>query len=415
MSVTQLIHATPTTPAAQEAVEDATQRTAQGASEGVAQEAARPPVREGAGREAQEAGGAGGANGAGGSDGTRPIGAAGHGPGQAGSASVRSAPAGSAVAGAVGATRAAKELELRRGEFELAVQLGHVRTVLAAPVGRRLVERAEIDRLRAAKGFPEALRERVRTVGTAEAARSLAISPGRFTRLARAGYITPVRFYLNRYRAIVWLYAAAELREFAAGEPALLVGRFPKAAGDSGGPEEDRRGRNWRARRVGHLLRRSTDPWERTAVIGAVLGAAKLAEAVPDPYERAYLNRLKPIMAPAHPESEAARAAVREVLLAGHPDELRWYRASLTVLLEEARSVRAAPVPGAAAPGPASLASAPGSGPGSGPGAEGRPDGRPPGPPAARAPEVPRRGGRGMFLSRLAGRKEKHPALGAAR
>ncbi|WP_052489453.1 DUF6397 family protein [Streptomyces sp. 150FB] len=317
--------------------------------------------------------------------------------------------AGAAGAGTVGATRAAKELDLRRGEFELAVQLGHIRTVLAARGGRRLVERAEIDRLRAAGGFPDALRERVRTVGTAEGARLLSVSPGRFTRLARAGYITPMRFYLNRYRVIVWLYVADELRAFAAGEPALLVGRFPKAVGETAGPEEDRRGRNWRARRVGHLLRRSADPWERAAVIGAVLGAARLAEAVPDPYERAYLNRLRPILAPAHPESEAARAAVQGVLLAGHPDEVRWYRASLTVLLEEARLAKAAPRPGAA-PGPASA-----SAPEPAPDTEVRPDCRPQEPPTARAPEVPRRGGRGSLLTRLGVRNERNPGLGAAR
>lgn len=133
------------------------------------------------------------------------------------------------------AGRAAQELRLRRGEFELATQMGHVRTVGGALSGRRRVARGEVERLRRAAGFPDALRERVRTVGTAEGADLMDISPGRFTRLARAGYLVPVRFYLNRYRAVVWLYLAEELRAFASGEPGLLRGRLPRTpTGGSG-------------------------------------------------------------------------------------------------------------------------------------------------------------------------------------
>lgn len=126
------------------------------------------------------------------------------------------------------AGRAAQELRLKRGEFELAAQLGHVRTVGGLVSGRRRVARGEIERLRRSPGFPEALRERVRTVGTAEGAELLGVSSGRFTRLARAGYLVPVRFYLNRYRAVVWLYLAEDLRLFASGEPGLLTGRLPR-------------------------------------------------------------------------------------------------------------------------------------------------------------------------------------------
>lgn len=199
----------------------------------------------------------------------------------------------------VGVDRAAQELELRRGEFALAAQLGHIRTIAGAAAGRRQVARQEIDRLRAADGFPGALRERVRTVGTAEAAELMSVSPARFTRLARAGFVAPVKFYLNRYRAVVWLYLADDLRAFVATEPVLLTGRFPetlRAGLDAG---EDRRPRNWRGRRIGLLLHESEDAWERAAIAGCVLDPAHLAELVRDPYERAYLNRLRPDLAQA--------------------------------------------------------------------------------------------------------------------
>ncbi|MFF3752353.1 DUF6397 family protein [Streptomyces sp. NPDC002018] len=243
----------------------------------------------------------------------------------------------------VGVVRAARELELKRGEFELAAQLGHIRTLAGPGAGRRQVSRQEIDRLRAAEGFPEALRERARTVGTAEGAELLTVSPGRFTRLARAGFIVPVRFYLNRYRAIVWLYPADEVRTFATREPALLTGRLPRPLRLGADPEEDRRPRTWRGRRIGHLLRESGDPWERAAVVGCVLDPALLAELVPDPHERAYVNRLRPDLAPGRPESDAARATVRPLLVAEHPDEIRWHRASLDTFLAEARRTRPAP------------------------------------------------------------------------
>lgn len=246
---------------------------------------------------------------------------------------------------AVGVTRAARELFLKRGEFELAAQLGYIRTTPGAAPGRRQVARREIDRLRAAAGFPDMLRARVRTVGTAEGAALMPVSPGRFTRLARAGFITPVRFYLNRYRAVVWLYLADELWAFADREPQLLTGRLPRTlcAGLDAG--DDLRARNWRGRRIGHLLRESDGPWERAAVVACVLDQAQLAELARDPYERAHLNRLRPDLAPGYPESEAARATVRRLVTADHPDEIRWHRARLDTLLADARRTRPAPRP----------------------------------------------------------------------
>ncbi|QXE33186.1 hypothetical protein KQY30_01590 [Streptomyces sp. GMY02] len=272
-----------------------------------------------------------------------------------GSAGADAGPEGGAAgkrARTVGVVRAARELELRRGEFELATQLGHVRAIAGPAAGRRQVTRQEIDRLRAAQGFPDTLRQRVRTVGTAEGAELISVSPGRFTRLARAGCVAPVTFYLNRYRAVVWLYLADELKEFAGREPALLTGRLPLALRHGPDSEDDRRPRNWRGRRIGHLLHQSADPWERAAVVGSVLDPGHLAELVRDPYERACLNRLRPDLAPGHPASEAAQATVRRLLLADDPDEIQWHRGSLDMLLEEARRTGPAPRPGEPVPGP---------------------------------------------------------------
>ncbi|MFD6989966.1 DUF6397 family protein [Streptomyces sp. NPDC059943] len=298
------------------------------------------------------------------------------------------------VSETLAAGRAAQELRLKRGEFELATQMGHVRTVGGALSGRRRVARGEVERLRRAAGFPDALRERVRTVGTAEGAELMDISPGRFTRLARAGYLVPVRFYLNRYRAVVWLYLAEELRAFASSEPGLLTGRLPRsgtcteprtrtrtARADSGSRsgtatdadtdtdaaldaeaaevvearapgEEDCRPRNWRGRRIGLLLHESDDRWERAAIVGSVLDPVQLAELVPDPYERACLNRLRPDLAPGRPASEAGREVMGRQLIADDPDEISWHRSSLTALLADARRDRQAPRPSGTAPAP---------------------------------------------------------------
>ncbi|MET7617589.1 DUF6397 family protein [Streptomyces sp. NPDC005408] len=243
--------------------------------------------------------------------------------------------------------RAAQELDLKRGELDLAVQLGLVRTAPGASGGPPRIDRQEVDRLREAEGFPDALRERVRTVGTMEGSGLVSISPARFTRLARTGHFTPIRFYLNRYRAVVWLYLAEELREFARANPALLSGRTPPALRTMLDAGEDRRARNWRGRGLGLLLRGTDDPWQQAAAIASVLDSATLAEVVPDPYERSHLRVLRPELVPGRPESAAAREVVERLLLADHPDEILWHRVSLAHALREARELRPAPRPGA--------------------------------------------------------------------
>ncbi|MEU6975684.1 DUF6397 family protein [Streptomyces sp. NPDC046371] len=254
--------------------------------------------------------------------------------------------------------RAAEELGLRRDEFQLAVQLGIVRTVSAAtgsasaagPDGpgagaRRRVHRSEIERLRAAPDFPEGLRERVRVVGATEGARLLEVTRDRFTRLARTGHFSPLRFYVNRYRAVVWLYPAAELAEFALNHPGLLSGRLPLDVRSREDGHEDWRPRNWRARRLGSLLRASRDPWVRTAAIASLLDPLQVAEVVDDPYERAYLDRLRPEPPAWRPTGPTARERADRLMLADDPDEILWHRMSLALALDEARADRPAPLP----------------------------------------------------------------------
>ncbi|MEV7404609.1 DUF6397 family protein [Streptomyces sp. NPDC091267] len=244
------------------------------------------------------------------------------------------------------ASRAATELGLKRGEFELAVHLGIVQVEAQPNGGRPRVRPVEIDRLRSEDGFPAALRERVRTVGTAEGARLMGISPVRFTRLARAGCVTPVAFYLNRYRAVVWLYLAQELGRLAARSPELLVGRSPawmRSRLDAG---TDCRPRNWRSRRIERLLTLNDDPWARAAVAAEALDPVQLAEVVDDPYERAYFVRVRPEPVFGHRGSQATREAMGRLMLADEPDEILWRRVNLIMELDSARELRQAPRPG---------------------------------------------------------------------
>jgi hypothetical protein len=252
-------------------------------------------------------------------------------------------------------SRAARELGLKRSEFDLAVHLGRIRTVRDEGGGR--VAREEIERLRAEEGFPDGLRERVAAVGTKDGAAIVDVSPSRFTRLARLGLIVPVRFYLNRYRAVVWLYLAEELREFAAdgNNAPLLSGRTPEGLRSQLASGVDLRPRNWRGRHLGFLLRQADgDPWARAAAVTCLLDPVQVAEIVKDPYERAYLSRLRPGL-PAHgaPGSPAA-ALAQAIMTARDPDEIGWLRADLARALGEARdhhpAPRPAPKPGTADP-----------------------------------------------------------------
>ncbi|MFZ3555717.1 DUF6397 family protein [Streptomyces sp. BH055] len=242
---------------------------------------------------------------------------------------------------------AARELGLKRGEFDLAVRLGRIRTVPAPGGGRRRVPREEIDRIRAAEGFPDTLLEQVRVVGTAEGAELMDIPSTRFTRLARAGMLTPAKFYVNRYRTVVWQYLAQELREFAGAEVngPLLTGRAPDRVRARLRAGADLRPKNWRARHAGYLLGQADGPWERAAAVATLLDPTQLAELVASPYERVHLHRLRPdefwYGAPESPNA----AIVQRILTADDPDEISWLRGNLLLNLEEARRERPAPQP----------------------------------------------------------------------
>uniref|UniRef100_UPI001489AF1A DUF6397 family protein n=1 Tax=Streptomyces sp. I05A-00742 TaxID=2732853 RepID=UPI001489AF1A len=240
--------------------------------------------------------------------------------------------------------RAARELGLKPNEFELAVQLGEVRTAASGPGAvRRVVPGEEIERHRSAEGFPEALRARLWTVGTADGAELAGVGPSRFTRLARCGLLVPVRFWINRYGAVVWQYLASEVAEFADSRPGLLTGRLPadlRAALDAGG---DERGVRWRRLRVGQLVAGAEDPWQRAAATAAVLSPAHLIPAVPDPGERAWVSALRPTLTTVRPSTPAGRAVVEGLVIADGPEEVARYQERLAASVAEARERGAVP------------------------------------------------------------------------
>lgn len=242
------------------------------------------------------------------------------------------------VGAPVSGVQAAGELGLSRSEFARAVQLGIVRAGPSAPGGAARYARAELDRVRSAEGPPAALRGRLEALAGAEAAAVvLGIGPSRFTRLARCGHVIPVGYRINRYRAVVWLYLAGELREFAAREPGMLRGSAPPADREVMAAKADLRPRKWRGRHVGLLLRRTADPWERAAVLAAVLPEHEVRDAVPDPAERIVLAALAPPPPYGHPQAPAAAAVAARLLRAELPEEVHWYRTSLDFALAGAR------------------------------------------------------------------------------
>ncbi|WP_223735672.1 DUF6397 family protein [Streptomyces purpurogeneiscleroticus] len=264
--------------------------------------------------------------------------------------------------------RAARELGLKTGEFELATQLEEVMTVLPGPgaaPGRRRVPAAEVERLREEEGFPDTLRERIRVVGAAEGAELLGIAPGRFLRLARAGCFGPVRFYVNRYGAIVWQYLATELEAFAGRECSLIHGPTPPPMRELLTRGQDWRGRLWRSRRVAQLVEEADGSWAVSAVIAAVLPPEELASLVRDPAERAWLRKLRPRLSSAGANTTRTREAVERAETAEEFDEVMWYRISLSRQLDAARQEHPAPplshpgaAPSTASPGTASRAGA---------------------------------------------------------
>ncbi len=239
--------------------------------------------------------------------------------------------------------RARAELGLERADFEVAVQLGHIRTA-TGPNGRRMVPRAELSRLRAEEGFPDTLRDRSRLVGTITGAELMGVSRDRFAKLAKLGCFRPARWYANRYRAVVWLYPASEVGEFARTREGWLKGRLPEEARaflDGGG---DRRAEGWRSRCVERLVAEASDAWQAAAVWSALLGPDEMADLVPDPDEYACLRHLMPALPVARFGSSATGDDAPPVSpLAEEADEIAFARMSLADALGRARAQRTAP------------------------------------------------------------------------
>jgi len=237
-------------------------------------------------------------------------------------------------------SRAREALGLDYDEFDVAVQIGEIRTVTCGPRTWK-VPPEEVDRLRAEKGHPQPLLDRVRLVASAEAAKELGIGRERFVRLARAGYVRPVRWYVNRYRALVWMYPARELPALAEQSPALLRGPLPEGLREAVARGEDERARSWRARRVAQLVRDAYDPWDEAAVWAALLGPEIVDDALPDPYERAQLRKLRAALPPGR-TGPVTPEQVRELTTADHPDEIALGLVSLADALGRARALRPA-------------------------------------------------------------------------
>ncbi|MFE5893082.1 DUF6397 family protein [Streptomyces sp. NPDC056462] len=245
-------------------------------------------------------------------------------------------------------SRAARELGVKRGELDLAIHLGLIRTVPDEGGGGRRVPRSEIDRVSSGRGFPESLVDRVRMVGTTEGADLVDVPPGRFTRLARLGLVVPVKWYFNRYRAVVWLYLAEELKQFAADEkngPLLNDRRMPEGLRGMLDAGVDLRARNWRGRHRGFLLRLAEDPWESAGALAAFLDPVQIAELVPDPYERSHVNRFRPGPPVSGAPGSPSALIAEKLMTADDPDEISLLRAELATGLEEARDRRPAPRP----------------------------------------------------------------------
>jgi hypothetical protein len=243
--------------------------------------------------------------------------------------------------------RARDELGLDDGDFELALQIGEIRTVVCGP-GWWKVPRAETARLLGPEGGTDALRERLRLVSGTGAADVIGISRDRFVRLARAGCVSPVRWYVNQYRAVVWLYLARDLSGFAVLNRPLLTGRLPQDVREASASGADHRARRWRERRTAQLVRDAHDPWEEAAVWSALLGPDITGEAVPDPYERSRLGALRTALPPGR-TGRATPGQIRAVTTAGDPDEIAGGLLALADALGRARvgrpASRRAPVP----------------------------------------------------------------------
>ncbi len=178
-----------------------------------------------------------------------------------------------------------------------------------------------------------------RLVGAVTGGELLRVTRERFVRLARAGCFRPVRWYVNRYRAVVWLYSADEVAAFAEEQPEWLTGRLPeevRAALDDG---LDLRAAGWRTRRAALLAARSADAWQEAAVWLALLGPERCADLVAEPRERALLAAVRPCLLTGRPPGPADAGQGSAVpLMAQEAREIAYARRSLAGALSRARA-----------------------------------------------------------------------------
>jgi len=264
---------------------------------------------------------------------------------------------GGASGALVSLRRARDALGLDHGQFELARQLGEVRTVACGP-GSWKVSAEEVARLTGVGDRPAGLRSRLRLVSSAGGARLVGTGRDRFTRLATVGCVRPVSWYVNRYRALVWLYPAEELSRFATENPGLLTGRLRGAFREALERGVGRRGRRWREWWAGQLVGEARNAWAEAAVWSALLGPEITDDAVPDGEERTHPCRLRAAL-PSGGPATAPPELVRRVTTATHPDEIASGLSALTEALGRARVASRTPLTRPPAP-PASAAVPPG-------------------------------------------------------
>ncbi|MGW3466067.1 DUF6397 family protein [Streptomyces olivaceoviridis] len=127
----------------------------------------------------------------------------------------------------------------------------------------------------------------------------------------------------------------------------MLKGRTPETLRGQLAAGVDLRARNWRARQVGFLLRQAEDPWARAGAVAAFLAPIEVADVVKDPYERAHVNRFRPV-SPGQGVSGSPSAQLAErITTAQDADEVGWLRSELARSVEEARDSSPAPRPAA--------------------------------------------------------------------
>ncbi|MDI5966268.1 DUF6397 family protein [Streptantibioticus silvisoli] len=264
-------------------------------------------------------------------------------------------PTAAPLAGLLPLSEARAELGLECEEFDLAVRTGEVWTV-AVPGGpdasppRVMALRAALARLTAETGYPTTLRQRLRLVGAVTGAEALSITRDRFVRLARAGCFRPARWYVNRYRAVVWLYPVDEVTAFADEHPGWLTGVLPEEVRTALADGLDLRACGWRLRTAGLLAARAPDAWHEAAVWLALLGPEQAEDLLPGAPMGRRLADACPALLPFRTGAWTDGAVPAVHLTADDPAEIAHARLCLASALARTRHLPPPPAAGADTP-----------------------------------------------------------------